>query len=152
MNFPSDHENRLEPDSLLSNIAVRAALGAPPDIAYGLEIGLLEAILVALDNDAVAENLEQHVGYVFLTCCLTVLVVVGILQELEDEASLAGVEILGQAVTTLTRYSEVTDCVTNVRTDEPIFSSLVKRASSTSRRTSGLNEPIHSRLSSLTKP
>lgn len=152
MDLPSGHENRLESDPLLADVAMRTTLRALSDVAYGSEIGPCKPILVALDNDTVGEKLERHVGYDLLSRRLFILIVVGILKELKDEACFAAVEILGQAVTTLAEYLEAINGITYVRTDAPIFLSFASRASSTSRRTSGLIEPIHRRLSSLTNP
>lgn len=156
MDLPSGHENRLESDPLLADVAMRTTLTilrTLPDVAYGMEMVPCKPIFVALDDDTVAEKLERHVGYDILSSRYCVLIVFGILKELEDEACFTGVEILGQAATTLAQDLEATNSIiTYVRTDEPIFLSFTRRASSTSRRTSGLIEPIHRRLSSLTNP
>ncbi len=103
MNLPSGHETRLESDPLFADVAMRATLGALPDVTYGLEIGPCKSILVTLDNNTVAEKLERHVGCGILPGRLFVFIVVGILKKLENEARFAAVEILGQAMAALAR-------------------------------------------------
>ena len=53
MNLVGCHENRLETDALLSNIALSPCLGALADIANCCEILQVEAVFVTFHDDAV---------------------------------------------------------------------------------------------------
>lgn len=76
-------EDRLEPDALLSNVRLCATLGGFTNIADCRQVLLGEAILIALDNNAMSMNLEKHKRLFFSLCRSAVVVVIAVLKQLE---------------------------------------------------------------------
>lgn len=98
VDLPCSHEHGLESDALFANVALGTSLRALPYAAYGLEVLWSEAVFVAFDNDAMRVNLKAYEWRD--ACCsgLCVVVVVGVLKELENETRIACVEVPRETV------------------------------------------------------
>jgi hypothetical protein len=79
MHFPGSHEDRLEPDAFLSNVASGANFGTLTDCADRFQVLGREAILVALNSDLVGVYFERDIRVLPLGDGCAVIVVIRIL-------------------------------------------------------------------------
>lgn len=96
IDLPGSDEDRLEPNSFGSNIAVRPRLCALADGTNGRKIVSCESILVALDNNSIGMNLKRDEWQISIRSGTCEAVVVSVLQQLEDEPGITAVDILGE--------------------------------------------------------
>jgi len=138
VNLPGHLEHRLEPYSFLADVSIVSSLGALSDATDGLKVDLIKTILVTVDDYLLSVQAEVHTRYRAGSASLSVLVVVGILQEFEDEADVLGVELSGESAKA--RLIPTTNLKEGAAaysmTEAPIILSLISRASWTSRRVS----------------
>jgi len=60
MDLPRCHEDGLKSDPLLTDIRLGPGFGTIPDTANGPKVILVEAVLIAIDDNSVVENLEGY--------------------------------------------------------------------------------------------
>jgi len=97
MHLPGHFEHRFEPNAFLANVALAAHFGALPDVADGPQVCLIEAIFVAVDDDAIMVDSEDNVRLMTAFRRPLKRIVVGILKKLEDEPYILRVQFLCQA-------------------------------------------------------
>lgn len=125
--FIGHHEDRFKPNTLFADIGLRGLLGALANVADGCEIDLVEAILVALLDNTIVVEVKGDLRRLITQKGFGVVIVLGILQQLEDESGLASVEAFGEARGTalaqqMERYSWG---ATNETTEAPMSISLL---------------------------
>lgn len=89
LDLPGGDENRLEADSLLSDVALRALLGAFAQVADGSDILSREPVLVTLQDQPVGVHAERDTWVAASLPGCFVAVVVRILEKLENKTSRA---------------------------------------------------------------
>jgi len=156
IDLPGSDEDRLEPDSLGPNIAVRPRLCAFADRANGGKIVSRESILIAFDNDSIGVNIERDKRQSSICPGPRETIVVGVLQQLEDKTSITAVDILGE---TSSNCDELARDDSDLRRRGPYVLiecaasvSLANMLSSIRRRISGLQASISAIMSSPTNP
>ena len=140
MNLPGDHEDGLEADAFLADVALGSSFGALADGADGCEVLLSEAVFIAIHHNAVMQDIERHERCLGQVVGGVVVVVVGVLQQFEDEAGLARVQIRCEPAANVSlQHCAVTHEMefSYVITLEPILMSFLTQASSILRRRTG---------------
>ena len=93
VDLPGSRKHRLEADTLLAYVALRALLGTLADITDGSQVLLGEAVLVALDHKHVMVDSKRNIRLLIGGLHTRVVVVIGVLEHLEYKSSIAGIEI-----------------------------------------------------------
>jgi hypothetical protein len=96
--FPRRHEHRLETNTFLPDISLGTRLGALPNIADCDEVVSCETVFITLQDDSTTIDSKAHERNRRKGSDFGVMVIVGVLQQLEHESGTAVVKILGQPV------------------------------------------------------
>ena len=89
MDLPRSHKHRFESDSFLADVALGACLGALPNTADGSQVLLLETVLIAINDNAVLEDLKTNQWLLAQLCGSGVVVVFGILKKFKNKSGTA---------------------------------------------------------------
>lgn len=92
------HKHRLEPDAFLSNVPPSFSLRTLADAADCSEVLFRKPVLIALEHQLTGIHAERHVGHPALSLGLGVVVVISILEQLQNEPSIARIKVLGEAI------------------------------------------------------
>lgn len=97
MHFRGYPKQGFKTDTLLSYVPFRGSLRTIASTANSLNIFWLESIFIGVNNDFTRLQLETYEGFRAVIGRYVVLVVFGILNELECEARVLGVKIIDKA-------------------------------------------------------
>ena len=98
VSFPSNLEDGLEADAFVTNKCLGTCLGALGSAAYSSDIGLSEAIFVALDHHLITVVVKRHKWHGSSLVGFHVTVVIRILKKFENEMNIFRVELFSNSI------------------------------------------------------